>query len=173
MATDTQKKSKGNKGRGGRKRRGRRQRDNDGFSDKALEIRRVSRVVKGGKRFSFRATVVVGDRKGKVGIGIGKGLDVVSAIQKAKKEAKKNLVTVPITDDGTIIYDVEGTYSSAHVYIKPAPEGHGLVAGGSVRAVLSHAGIANASAKILSRTTNKLTNAMAALEALKKLKQAA
>ena len=139
------------------------------FSEKNLDIRRVARVVKGGKRFRFRATVALGDKKGRVGIGIGKGLDVATAVEKAKKKASKNIMRV-LLKDGTIPHEVYGKYSSARVIIKPASKGHGLVAGGAVRAVLGLSGVRDASAKILSRTTNRLTNAMAALEALKRLK---
>ncbi|OHB22307.1 MAG: 30S ribosomal protein S5 [Parcubacteria group bacterium RIFCSPLOWO2_01_FULL_48_18] len=141
----------------------------DEFGEKNLDVRRVTRVVAGGKRFRFRATIVVGNKRGRVGIGTAKGVDVASAVAKAKALAKKCLVSVSIKE-GTIAHDVEGKFSSAVVFIKPASRGHGLVAGGAVRAVLSLAGISDATAKILSRTTNKLTNAMAALEALKKLK---
>lgn len=140
------------------------------FKDKVLEVRRVTRVMAGGKRFSFRATVVVGDEKSKVGVGIAKGLDVQSAVKKAKRYAEKNLIKVAIKDERTIPYDVEAKYSAARIRLKPARLHHGLIAGGSSRAVLELAGIKDISAKILGRTTNKLTNAMATLEALKKLK---
>src|SRR3989344_4641039 len=140
------------------------------FKDKVLEVRRVTRVMAGGKRFSFRATVVVGNEKGKVGIGVAKGLDVSAAVQKARKQAEKYFVSVPLKDNRTIPYDVEAKYSAARVRLKPASLGHGLIAGGSSRAVLELLGIKDISAKILGRTTNKLTNAMATLEALKKIK---
>lgn len=140
------------------------------FEDKVLEIRRVTRVVAGGKRFSFRATVVVGDKKGRVGIGIAKGLDVAAAIQKARRQAEKNVIRIDLKDGRTIPYDIEAKYSAARVRLKPARENHGLIAGGSMRAVLELLGVKDISAKILGRTTNKLTNAMATLEALKKIK---
>lgn len=140
------------------------------FQDKVLDLRRVTRVVAGGKRFSFRATVVIGDLKGRVGVATAKGLDVASAVEKAKRQAQKNLITVPLKEGRTIPYDVEAKYSAAKVRIKPAKAGHGLIAGGGTRAVLELAGIRDVSAKQLGGTTNKLTNAMAALEALKKLK---
>lgn len=141
------------------------------YEDKVLEVRRVTRVVAGGKRFSFRATVVVGDRKGKVGVGVAKGLDFSAAVQKAKNQAVKNIVFVELKDKRTIIYDVEAKYSAARVLLKPARPGNGLIAGGSCRAILELAGIKDISAKIIGRTTNKLTNAMATVEALKKLKK--
>lgn len=138
------------------------------FQDKVLEVRRVTRVVAGGKRFSFRVTAVVGDRRGRVGIGVAKGLDVASAVQKARRQAEKNITKIILKDNRTIIFDVEAKYGAARVRLKPARPGNGLIAGGSCRVVLELAGIKDISAKILGRTTNKLTNAMATLEALKK-----
>lgn len=139
------------------------------FQEKVLEIRRVTRVVAGGKRFSFRATVVLGDNKGRVGVGVAKGLDVAGSIEKAKRAAQREMFTVPLKDGHTIPHDVDAKYSAAKVRLKPARPGHGLIAGGSVRAVLELAGVKDVSAKILGRTTNKLTNALATMEALKKL----
>ncbi len=141
------------------------------FQDKALEIRRVTRVVAGGKRFSFRATVVVGDMKGRVGVGIAKGLDVAAAVEKAKRQAQKDMVRVPLKEQRTIPHDVEAKYSAAKIRIKPAQKNHGLIAGGASRIVLELAGVKDVSAKILGRTTNKLTNAMATLEALRMLEK--
>ena len=135
-------------------------------------MRRVARVTKGGKRFRFRATLVLGDGKGRVGVGVAKGVDVSAAIAKAKAEAKKHLLKVPMVGT-TITHEVEAKYSAAHIIIKPAKEGHGLMAGGSARVVLSLAGVHDATAKSLGRTPNKLTNAFAAIEALKKLKHRA
>lgn len=137
------------------------------FKDRVLEIRRVTRVMAGGKRFSFRATIVLGDEKGRVGIGIAKGLDVAASVQKASRQAQKNMVTILLKDNRTIPYDVEAKYSAARVRLKPARLGHGLIAGGSARSVLELAGVRDISAKILGRTTNKLSNAMATLKALK------
>ncbi len=154
---------------GGGKRPSRRQTVKSEFDDKVLEIRRVTRVVAGGKRFSFRATVVVGDKKGRVGIGIAKGVDVSAAVQKAKNQAEKKVIRVELKEGRTIPFDVEAKYSAARVRLKPAKEGHGLIAGGSIRAVLELLGVKDISAKILGRTTNKLTNAMATLEAVKKI----
>jgi len=141
------------------------------FLEKVLEVRRVTRVMAGGKRFSFRATVVIGDGRGRVGVGIAKGLDVATATQKAKKQAEKNMITVSLKDNRTILFDVEAKFSAARVKIRPAREGHGLIAGGSCRTVLELVGVKDISAKILGRTTNKLTNALATIEALKKLQQ--
>lgn len=134
-----------------------------------MDLRRVTRVVAGGKRFRFRATVVLGDEKGRVGVGIDKGLDVAQAVDKAKRDARKNLITVKLIGR-SIPHEVEAKFSAAKVRIKPAAAGHGLVAGGAARVVLSLAGIKDVTAKILGRTPNKLTNALATIEALKKLK---
>ena len=141
----------------------------DDFQDKVLDLRRVTRVTAGGKRFRFRATVIVGDKKGSVGAGIAKGLDVAQAVEKAKTRAKKNLIRIPITG-ATIPHEVTAKFSAARVLLKPARKGHGLIAGGAVRTVLSLAGIRDITAKCLGRTPNKLTNALATLEALKKLR---
>ncbi len=127
-------------------------------------------MVAGGRRFSFRATVVVGNRKGRVGIGVGKGPDVRGAIEKAAFQAKKYLVSIPITDKKTIPQVVSTKVSASMVILKPAREGRGLVAGGPIRMIADLAGIKNLTAKILGRTANKLNNARATMEALKKLK---
>ena len=139
------------------------------LTERVLEIKRVTRVVAGGKRLSFRAIVVVGNKNGKIGLGIGKGLDVAQAVEKAKRKAEKNLFTVPLKDGRTIAYEIEEKYNAAKIRIKPAKPNHGLIAGGSARIVLELAGIKDVSAKILGRTTNKLTNALATINALKKL----
>ena len=140
------------------------------FQERVLEVRRVTRVIAGGKRFSFRATVVLGDGKGRVGVGVAKGLDFASSVDKAKRQAQKNFITVKLEDGRTISHDIEAKYSAARVRIKPARRGHGLIAGGACRPVLELVGIKDISAKILGRTTNKLTNALATIEALKKLR---
>lgn len=139
------------------------------FNEKTIDLRRVTRVVAGGKRMSFRATVILGDERGKVGLGIGKGLDVAQAVEKAKVNAKKKMILVPLAGS-TIPHEVYSKYSAASVIIKPAKFGHGLKAGGSVRNVLLLAGIKDATAKTIGTTKNKLTNASAAIEALKQLK---
>lgn len=144
-------------------------REKSEFEQKVLDIRRVTRVVAGGKRFRFRATVVLGNHKGRVGVGIDKGADTSESIEKASRAARKNLILVPIKNN-TIPHEVIGKFSSAVVLLRPAGEGRGIVAGGPVRVVISLAGIANITSKILGTTTNKLNNARAAIEALKKLK---
>ena len=144
-------------------------REKSEFDKKVLDIRRVTRVVAGGKRFRFRATVVLGNYKGRVGVGVDKGADTSEAIEKATRSAKKNSIIITIKN-GTILHEVVGKFSSAVVILKPAGEGRGIVAGGPVRVVVSLAGITNISSKILGTTTNKLNNARATIEALKKLK---
>ncbi|MDZ4231516.1 MAG: 30S ribosomal protein S5 [Patescibacteria group bacterium] len=139
------------------------------FQEQVIDIRRVTRVMAGGKRFRFRATLLLGDGKGKIGVGVAKGLDVESAIAKAKAQAKKKLIEIDLVD-GTVTHQVEAKFSAAKVLIKPAPAGHGLMAGGSPRIVLKLAGVQNVTAKCIGSTTNKLTNALATIEALKKLK---
>jgi len=140
------------------------------FDDRVIEVRRVTRVVAGGKRVSFRATAAVGDKKGRVGLGVAKGLDVAQAVQKAKREAEKHVIKIELKDARTIAHDVEAKFGASKIRIKPARFGHGLIAGGPARIILGLAGIKDVSAKILGRTKNKLTNASVVIEALKKLK---
>lgn len=139
------------------------------FDQKMVDLRRVARVEAGGRRFSFRATVIAGNRKGVVGVGIGKGADTALSIEKAFRNAKKNAITVPLSKDQSIPHDVEARFASAYVLIRKARPGSGLVAGSAVRTVLDFAGVKNATAKILSRTKNKINNAKAAIKALQKL----
>lgn len=134
------------------------------YDQKLLDLARVTRVVKGGRRFRFRATLVIGNRKGKVGVGVGKGNDVSDAIRKAFEDAKKNLVSI-ITNKNTILHNVECKLGSAKIILKPAPEGHGIVAGGAVRSVVDLAGIKDIVSKSLG-TSNKLNVARATVKAL-------
>ena len=145
-------------------------RERSEFDQKVLDIRRTARVVAGGRRFSFRATVVIGNRAGKVGLGTGKGTDVASAVEKGVNQAKKGLIFVPLNDKKTIPHEVEAKFSAARVRLKPGGEGRGLVAGGPIRVIADLAGIKNITSKILGRTVNKMNNAKATIEALKKLK---
>ncbi len=144
-------------------------RPKDEFETKMLDLARVTRVTGGGKRMSFRAVVIAGDKKGKIGIGVDKGRDVSQAIDKATRRAKKNLITVVIVD-GTIPHEVDAKYGPAVILLKPQKKGRGLVAGGAVRMICELAGIKNVSSKILSGSKNKLNNARATMAALKKLK---
>lgn len=154
--------------RGGGRRDGRKEEKSE-FEQKLLDIRRTARMVAGGRRFSFRALVVVGNKKGKVGVGLAKGADVTIAVEKAVNQAKKYLIEVPITEKKSISQMVEAKFGAAKVMLKPAPEGRGIIAGGAVRVICSLAGIENVVSKIIGRTTNKLNNAEAAIVALKKL----
>lgn len=137
------------------------------FDERTLHIDRVARVVKGGRRFRFRALVVVGDRKKKVGIGSAKGTDVTSAVSKATEVAKKSMVEVSLYK-GTLPHDVERKVSGAHILLKPASAGTGLIAGGVVRTILEVAGVKNALSKSLG-SSNKTNIAYATIEALDSL----
>ncbi len=145
-------------------------REKSEYDQKLLEASRVARVVKGGKRFSFRALVVIGNRKGKVSVGIAKGADLTDATQKAVTRAKKNIIIVPIVN-GSIPHEVYQKYGASKIFLKPAPKGSGIIAGGAVRNILELAGINNASGKILG-SNSKLNCAMAAIAALQKFKAA-
>lgn len=158
------------RGHGGERSRGpRRERERSEFEQVTLDVRRVARVMAGGRRFSFSVTVVIGDKNGRVGVGIGKGADTALAIDKAVRDAKKHLVTIPLTPERSIAHDVSTKYASSIVTIVPSP-GRGVVAGSAMRAVLEHAGVTNVVAKILTRTKNKLTIARATVAALATLR---
>lgn len=150
------------------KKRERKPRERKEFEQRIIEIRRVTRVMAGGRRFSFSVSMVIGDQKGRVGVGIGKAGDTVLAIEKAMRDARKNLIVVNRTEGEGIPHDVTATYSSSEVVLVPSP-GRGLVAGSAVRTVLELAGITDVVAKILTRSKNKLTIARATVAALKQL----
>lgn len=137
------------------------------FEEKVISIRRVTKVVKGGKNLRFSAAVVVGDKKGRVGLGTGKAREVPLAIKKAVSDAKKNLIEVPIIKD-TIPYYTIGTFGSARVILRPASPGTGVIAGGSVRVVMELAGIRNILTKSL-KSKNTLTVARATISGLQSL----
>lgn len=139
------------------------------FAQKVIGVRRVARVVSGGRRFSFSTVVVIGDKNGSVGVGTGKASDTALAIEKALRAARKNMITVARTKTHSLPHEVRGKHCSSEVIIIPA-RGKGLVAGSSVRAVLDLAGIGDVTAKILSPSKNKLNNARAAIEALGNLR---
>ena len=139
------------------------------FEQKMLDLARVTRVVKGGRRFRFRATLVIGDRKGRVGVGVAKGADVASAIQKAFNDAKKNMITVQLSGS-TILHDVSAKLGSAKVLLKPAQEGRGVIAGGAVRAVVDLVGITDIVSKSLG-SSNPLNVARVTMKALETLKK--
>jgi len=140
----------------------------DEFEQKIIEISRVTRVQAGGKRMSFRACVVIGDQKGRVGMGIKKGADVSMAVNKAVTAAKKNLIKVKIIND-TIPYIIKEKSGGAQVFLKPAPPGRGIIAGGPVRAVLELAGIKNIVSK-MQGSKNKINNVRATIIALTKIR---
>lgn len=135
------------------------------FEEKIVQINRTSKKTTGGNKIGFSALAVVGDKKGKVGVGLGKAPDVSNAIRKGIILAKKHMITVPI-ENGTIPYKVELKRGAARIMLKPAPPGSGIIAGGAIRSVVSAAGIQNVSSKILG-TRNKVNNIYATLEALK------
>jgi small subunit ribosomal protein S5 len=137
------------------------------FEELVINIDRVSRVVKGGRRFRFKALVVVGDGKGKVGVGVSKGADVQAAIAKATDVAKKHLIILPLDND-TIPHDTEVRYSGAQVLLKPASPGTGIIAGGVVRTIIGVTGIKNLLTKSLG-STNKVNIAYATIKALESL----
>ena len=139
------------------------------FEEEVIEVKSVVKVNKGGRQRRFSATVVVGDRKGKVGLGMGKANEVPDAIKKAIQAANKNMIKVQLTDNRTIAHEVLGTRGAAKVMLKPAAAGTGVIAGGAVRAVLELAGIRDILSKSLgSRTKNNMANAT--MDALKQLK---
>ncbi|PIZ69797.1 MAG: 30S ribosomal protein S5, partial [Candidatus Portnoybacteria bacterium CG_4_10_14_0_2_um_filter_44_20] len=138
------------------------------YEQKLLGVDRVTRVVAGGRRFRFRVVIVLGNRNGRVGTGVAKGQDVSMAVEKAVLQAKKNIVAI-VTKNETIPYEVEAKFGSVRVLLKPAAVGRGIVAGGAVRTICDLAGIKNISAKILTRSKNKLNIAKATIKALGQL----
>ncbi|MBI4122168.1 MAG: 30S ribosomal protein S5 [Parcubacteria group bacterium] len=140
-------------------------REDSEFDQKILDIARVTRVTEGGKRMSFRATVAVGDHRNRVAIGIGKGLDVTIAVNKAVTQAKKDMMRVPLTKTGSIAHSSSAKYGASKVMVKPAPTGTGIIAGGVMRIILELAGVRNVTAKIIG-SPNKINNARATLLAL-------
>jgi len=153
-----------------RKGKRRRERPRSEFEHRVIDVRRVARVMAGGRRFSFSVVVIAGDRKGRVGVGIGKAGDTASAIDKALRRAKKDMVTLRLTKEYSIPHEVRAKYSSALVHLFPSPGKGGVTAGGAVRNVLEIAGVKSVGGKILSRSKNKLNNTRATLLALKKLR---
>ncbi len=162
---EQKKEYKGGRGRG----RGRRpQREPREFEQKILDLARVTRVTKGGKRMRFRTCLIIGDKKGRVGMGVAKGVDVATSVEKAFRRAKKNLVTVPLQNE-TLPHEILVKDGAAKVMMKPAPVGTGLKSGGPVRVVLELAGVPNAVTKILG-SNNKINNARATFKALRSFK---
>src|SRR3989344_2187101 len=138
------------------------------FAQKMIGIRRVARVMAGGRRFNFSAALVLGDKKGRVGVGVGKAADTQLAIEKATRAAKRAMIQLDLTKTRSIPHNVEAKFCASVVEIRPSP-GRGLVAGSSVRAVLELAGVSDVTAKLLSRSKNPINNARAAVEALRQV----
>ena len=152
----------------------RKEREKREYEQKVIDIARVTRVVKGGKRFSFRTVVVIGNKRGKVGVGVSRGKDMKISTEKSYADAKKNMIELSFSGN-TIPYEVHGKLGSAKILLKPAQKGHGIVAGGAVRTVVSLAGISDVSGKMLG-SKSKLNNARATIKLLeqftvKKLKE--
>lgn len=152
-------------GRGGRAGAGRPVREKPEFDSKTIDIRRVTRVVSGGRRFSLAVAVAAGDRNGRIGFGTGKALDTQAAIEKAFKAARKNMMTLKLSKGNKLPHDVEAKYKSASIWLTPN-KGKGVVAGSSARAILDLAGVNDVTAKFHSGTKNKMNNAKAAIKAL-------
>lgn len=142
----------------------------DGFDERVVQVRRVTKVVKGGKQLHFRAVVVVGDKQGNVGVGVGKAKEVVAAVQKSALNARRNIITVPMTKYKTFPHRSEADYGAARVMLRPASPGTGVIAGGSVRIVLEMAGVENALGKQLG-SNNALNNARATVAAVQQMRQ--
>jgi len=156
----------GDRGRGPRG--GRDDRARSEYAQKLIGIRRVARVMAGGRRFNFSVAIVLGDKKGMVGVGLGKAADTALAIEKATRDAKSNMIKVTLTKNRSIKHNVSSKYCASSVEVRPSP-GRGLVAGSSVRTVLELAGVSDVTAKLLSRSKNSVNNARAAVEALRQL----
>lgn len=139
------------------------------FEQRVVDLRRVTRVTKGGKRMRFRATVLIGDKKGRIGLGVAKGADVALSNQKAGRRARKHLITIPLKNE-TIPFAVRAKFGAAVILMKPAPRGTGIKAGGPMRIIFELAGVPNVVGKILGTTKNKLNIIKATLEAIEQLK---
>ena len=144
------------------------ERDKDEFDQKVVEVSRVTRVVAGGKRMRFRALVVIGDHKGKVGMGLKKGADVSESVNKAVNAAKKNMITLPLVNE-TIPHGLNVKYKSSSLMLKPAKPGTGVIAGGAVRSVMELAGVKNVVSKMLG-SNNKVNNVKAVFSAFEKMR---
>ncbi len=138
------------------------------FDTKAIDVRRVTRVVSGGRRFSLHVSMIAGDRNGRVGLGTGKAMDTQVAMEKALKSAKKNMIKLPIDDKKSVAHETSAKFDTSEIWIAPN-KGKGLIAGSSARVILSLAGLSNVTAKFHGGTKNKLNNARATMKALEKL----
>lgn len=138
------------------------------FDSKLLDLSRISHMKAGGRRFRFRAVMIIGNKMGKVGFGVAKGLDVAQAVEKSTRIAKRNMIEVPIVKD-TIPFESFAKFGAAEILLRPQKKGRGVIAGGTVRVICNLAGIKNISSKVLGRTGNKLNNAKATMKALENL----
>ncbi|MBD2652282.1 30S ribosomal protein S5 [Synechocystis salina LEGE 06155] len=152
-----------------RRKTSREKKEDTNWQERVIQIRRVSKVVKGGKKLSFRAIVVVGNETGQVGVGVGKAGDVIGAVRKGVADGKKQLIEVPLTKSNSITHITNGVSGGAKVVVRPAAPGTGVIAGGAVRTVLELAGVKNILAKQLG-SNNPLNNARAAINALETLR---
>ncbi len=135
------------------------------FDQQIVDLARVTRVTEGGKQLKFRVCIIIGDRKGRVGFGIAKGADVQIAVEKAVRQAQKNIIRIPLVKE-TIPHQVVAKFKAAKIMLMPAPKGSGIIAGGAARNILEMAGVPNVSSKMLGKTSNKITNVKATFEAL-------
>lgn len=149
--------------------RERRAREKSEFDQQMIDLARVTRVVAGGKRMRFRACIVIGDRKGRIGLAIAKGADVTTAVNKAVAAARKRLLRVALAPGDTVPHRMIVKFGAAKVLIKPAPEGSGVIAGGAVRAIMELAGVKNVASKMLG-SKNKINNAKATVLALRSMR---
>lgn len=161
MANEKQSKGKG-RGRGGNE-------PKDEFAQATIDLARVTRVMAGGKRMRFRACIVIGDRKGRIGLGLAKGADVALAMAKAGNDARKHLMKFPITPEGTLPHQIRIKWGSAQILLKPAPVGTGIIAGSVLRQIFELSGVRDVVGKIMG-TSNKINNAKALFYALSKMK---
>jgi small subunit ribosomal protein S5 len=139
------------------------------WSERVVSIQRVTKVVKGGKKMSFRATIVVGNEQGKVGVGVGKAGDVITAVRKAVTDGKKNIISVPLTSSNSIPHPINGRFGAAKLVLRPSAPGSGVIAGSSIRTVLELAGVKNILSKQLG-SNNLLNNARATINGLSLLR---
>lgn len=140
------------------------------IEQRVAQIRRVARVTAGGRRFSFSALVIAGDKKGRVGMGIGKANDVTESVNKAGRQAVKHMIVLPL-QDGTIPFELSASFKMTKILLKPVPKGRGVIAGGVLRDICELAGVQNINGKILSASKSKINNAKAVLKAFEKMKQ--
>jgi small subunit ribosomal protein S5 len=160
----------GQRGPGGRRDGGRGERVAPEFDQQILTIRRVVRVVRGGRRFSFSIVLAAGDRKGRIGLGVGKAADVSSGVEKALRQARKNMLKLRLTKNSSLPHGLNTKYGSVRLLLQPAPR-RGVVAGSVARSILKLAGVQDVGIKILSKSKNKLNNARATMQALSAFSQ--